>query len=339
MDLREAAETACDAPQAPDNGALQERHAPAPDPFERLEWRLGQEAARRRLEIERRRQARRLTRPRRFFRLKTWYSAHGLIRNALRFTGLYRRGERNAEHIEIRHNPVALANLPAAFDGITILHLTDLHVETSRGALARLDTLLGALDYDLCVLTGDYRAATSGPFAATLEGLARLRGGLKGPVFGVLGNHDTILMVPGMEDLGISVLINDRVTLRRGAARLHLAGIDDAHRHRAHDIAKAAAAIPPEDCAILLSHTPEVFREAARAGFDLMLSGHTHGGQICLPGRVAVTLEAALPRHMGAGAWRHRQMIGYTSKGIGSCIVPVRFNCRPEITLHHLSRG
>jgi predicted MPP superfamily phosphohydrolase len=81
--------------------------------------------------------------------------------------------------------------------------------------------------------------------------------------------------------------------------------------------------------------TPEVYCEAERAGFDVMLSGHTHGGQICLPGGIPITLDAKLPRHMGKGAWRYGKLSGYTSVGAGSSVVPVRFNCPPEITLHH----
>ena len=95
----------------------------------------------------------------------------------------------------------------------------------------------------------------------------------------------------------------------------------------------------PGEFSILLSHTPEVYRQAAHANFDLMLSGHTHGGQICLPGSIPIKLEAVLPRRMGAGPWQYRDMIGYTSVGAGSSVVPVRLNCPPEITLHHLRRG
>jgi predicted MPP superfamily phosphohydrolase len=88
----------------------------------------------------------------------------------------------------------------------------------------------------------------------------------------------------------------------------------------------------------LLSHTPEIYRQAAHAGFNLLLSGHTHGGQICLPGRVPITLDSVLPRRLGAGAWKHHTMDGYTSVGAGTSVVPVRFNCPPEITLHHLEQ-
>jgi hypothetical protein len=94
--------------------------------------------------------------------------------------------------------------------------------------------------------------------------------------------------------------------------------------------------MPRDEFSVLISHTPEVYREAERAGFDVMLSGHTHGGQICLPGGIPITLDAKLPRRFGRGAWRYGKLHGYTSVGAGSSVVPVRFNCPPEITLHHL---
>ena len=94
-----------------------------------------------------------------------------------------------------------------------------------------------------------------------------------------------------------------------------------------------------EAFSILLSHTPEIYRQAAHAGFDLLLSGHTHGGQICLPGGIPITLDSNLPHAFGAGAWKYGNMAGYTSVGAGLCIAPVRFNCPPEITLHRLRRA
>src|SRR5262249_38204445 len=150
----------------------------------------------------------------------------------------------------------------------------------------------------------------------------------------VLGNHDTIRMVPGLEAMGIRMLVNEAEAIHRGGEVLYVAGIDDAHFYRVDNIEKAAAQIPHGASAILLSHTPEVYRQAAHAGFSLLLAGHTHGGQICLPGGVPITLDSALPRALGAGAWSYHQMSGYTSVGAGSSIVAVRINCRPEITLH-----
>jgi predicted MPP superfamily phosphohydrolase len=166
--------------------------------------------------------------------------------------------------------------------------------------------------------------------------MARVVAGLKGQIYGVLGNHDTICMVPGLEAMGIRLLLNESDVIERGGQRLHLGGIDDAHFYGMENIEKATAAIPHDEFSILISHTPEVYRQAAHADFNLLLSGHTHGGQICLPGGIPITLDSILPRSMGSGAWKYHDMIGYTSVGAGSSIVPVRFNCPPEITLHHL---
>ncbi len=125
--------------------------------------------------------------------------------------------------------------------------------------------------------------------------------------------------------------------IERAGAAIHVAGIDDAHFFRVDNIEKAAADIPVDDFSILLSHTPEIYRQAAHAGFDAILSGHTHGGQICLPGSIPITLDATLPRAFGSGAWKYNEMSGYTSCGAGSSVLPVRLNCPPEITLHTLA--
>src|SRR3981081_4877284 len=123
---------------------------------------------------------------------------------------------------------------------------------------------------------------------------------------------------------------NTSCVIVRGAQQIYLAGIDDAHHFRVDSIEKAALQIPYGEFSILLSHTPEIYRQAAHADFKLLLCGHTHGGQICLPGSIPITLDSVLPRYMGSGAWVYRDMLGYTSAGVGSCIVPVRFNCPPR---------
>jgi predicted MPP superfamily phosphohydrolase len=303
-----------------------------------LERRLGRLHARQRLGIENDHEAQIFGQGLNFFHIENWYSSHALIRAGLMLMGLYWRGRRNAQNIQVRHNTISFANLPAAFDGFTLLHISDLHVEQSEGAMRRLVELVPTLEYDLCVLTGDYRGPTFGPFDTALAGMKRLRAGLREPVYGVLGNHDTIRMVPGIEQMGIRMLLNECVPIARDGQTIYLAGIDDAHYFRVDNIEKAAAEIPHDGFSMLLSHTPEIYKQAAHAGFDLLLGGHTHGGQICLPGSIPVTLDSVLPRSMGAGAWKYHDMTGYTSVGAGTAIVPVRINCLPEITLHHLRR-
>jgi hypothetical protein len=302
---------------------------------EKLERRFGRLHSRQRLGIEDALEARAAgrscaPRPRR------WYLSPAVVGGSLRLAGLYRRARRNAERIEIRRHPVVLPGLPKGLDGFTILQLSDLHVDINPAAMRRLAELLPPLSYDLCVLTGDYRGKTFGPCEAAIEGMARLRERIAGPVYGVLGNHDSLRMAPALEEMGIRMLVNETAVLPRDGQVLYLAGIDDAHYYRVDNIEKASAQIPLGAFSILLSHTPEVYRQAAHAGFDLMLSGHTHGGQICLPGAIPLTLDSALPRRMGSGSWRYGQMVGYTSVGVGSCVLPVRLNCPPEITLHQL---
>ncbi len=306
------------------------------DIVSRLEQRLGRVHARQRMGIERDHESRVFGQGLNFFHIENWYSVHSVIRGALRVTGLYGRGKRNAALVQVRKNTIRLRNLPAGFAGFTILHISDMHVDINADAMRRLSELLPDLAFDVCVITGDFRGKTFGPFDDTLAGLEPVRAHLGDAVYGVLGNHDTIRMVPGLEDIGIRVLLNESIRIQKSGRWLHLAGIDDAHYFRVDNIEKAAEAIPHEECSILLSHTPEIYRQAAHADFDVLLGGHTHGGQICLPGSIPVTLDSRLPRRMGSGPWTYHDMIGYTSVGVGASVVPVRLNCPPEITLHEL---
>ena len=309
------------------------------DILHELEKRLGSLHARQRLGIERDHEAQVFGQGLLLFNLENTSMLPALIEAALKLSGLYRRARKNAERVTLKRNEMTFARLPESFDGYTILHISDMHVDMSEAAMQHVCELVEGMRYDLCVLTGDYRGKTFGPFAAALDGVAKVRQHLRDAVYGVLGNHDTIQMVPAMEAMGIRVLLNEFEAIARGSQRIYLAGIDDAHFYRVDNIEKAAAQIPKDAFSILLSHTPEIYRQAAHAGFDLMLCGHTHGGQLCLPGSIPIKLEAVLPRRMGAGLWQHHDMRGYTSVGAGSSVVPVRLNCPPEITLHCLRRG
>jgi predicted MPP superfamily phosphohydrolase len=305
------------------------------DIVEKLEQRLGRVHARQRLGLEKDHEDI-FGHGINFFHPENWYSTHSLLRFALKIGGLYARGQKNTERIRVRHNTIELAGLPDQFEGYTLLQISDLHADMNPGPIERLIEILPSIEYDTSVLTGDFRAKTFGPFDKALDGLSRVRKYLHGAVYGVLGNHDTIRMIPEIEAMGIRMLLNESEALIRGDQQIHLAGIDDAHYYRADNIHKAASGIRPHEVSILLSHTPEVYRQAAHAGFQVLLSGHTHGGQICLPGSIPITLDSVLPRRMGAGPWKYGALNGYTSVGVVTSIVAVRLNCPPEITLHHL---
>lgn len=301
--------------------------------------RLGPEVLSKRLALQAEHAADVFTRRATLFHIENveWFNV--LIYYVLRLTGFYGRGYRNYHDIQILENEVCLPSLPAAFDGFVILHLSDLHVDLDFTFVESVIQRLGDLKYDLCVLTGDYRAHTSGRIDHTTGLMQRLAGHLREPVYAVLGNHDFIEQVPPLEHCGIAFLLNESVPIRRNGETIYLAGCDDPHFYMTHDLRKARAGIPDgEVVSILLAHSPEVYREAEQSGFDLMLCGHTHGGQICLPGGIAVFSNGNCPRRLIRGPWRHGRMQGYTSAGTGSCAVPARFNCPPEITLHTLRR-
>ena len=218
--------------------------------------RIGAEHVERRLEIETQHEAQLFGQGLLLFNMENWRLAPWLVETALKLSGLYARARRNADHVVVRRNKLVFAELPPAFDGFTILHLTDLHADISVGAMRHLIGIVGNLEYDVCVLTGDYRGKTYGPFGKSLEIISELRAQLKGPIYAVLGNHDSIHMAPPLEAMGIRMMFNECSPLVRQRDRIFLAGVDDPHFYRADDIEKAASQIPCGAFSILLAHTP-----------------------------------------------------------------------------------
>ena len=301
-----------------------------------LAQRMGPALLQQRLAMEDRREARTVPPETPALHPRRWLNRNGLIRAGLTLGGLRARGRRNVLDIQLRHNTLRVRKLPPAFEGHTLLHLSDPHLDMDEEFLQHLIARVQGLRFDTCVLTGDFRFRSHGPWQGALDALARLRPLLGEQVFSVLGNHDTVHMVPGMEAMGIQVLMNESARLTRAGQALRLAGVDDPHHYRTHDIRKAASGITSSECAILLAHSPEPYRLAAQAGFSLMLCGHTHGGQVCLPGGLPVLASLRTPRAYVRGNWHYAGMAGYTSVGCGASIVDVRLNCLPELTLHRL---
>src|ERR1700730_17868728 len=171
----------------------------AEDVQEKLEKRLGRLHARQRLGIETDHEA----------QVENMLFSSRLIEGGLRLSGFYWQGRRNACNVRVKHNDIVSRRVPRSFDGFRILHLSDLHIEMSGPAMSRVLELLPGLEYDLCVLTGDYRGKTFGSFDLALAGMARLGEARNALLCCVLGNHDTIRMVPGLEGMGIRMLLNE----------------------------------------------------------------------------------------------------------------------------------
>ena len=208
----------------------------------RLRERLGPLHVRQRLGIEHDHEAQIFGQGLNFFHIENFPFSHGLITSVLKLTGLYWIGRRNATRVRVTTNDVFSAQLPASFDQFTILQLSDLHLDMSPLAMKRMAHLVKNLNFDVCVLTGDYRAhvltgdyraQTYGAIQPCLRGLIEVIASVKKdpgkPAYGVLGNHDTIRMVPDIERMGVAMLLNECIALERDGHQIHIAGIDDAH--------------------------------------------------------------------------------------------------------------
>ncbi len=257
------------------------------------------------------------------------------VRSVLNLTGLYERGRRNALRPVVSNIDMAFPNLPRSFDGFRILHLADIHADCLDGFGDQVAPLLRGLETDLCVLTGDYRFEVDGPCDAVYPAMEAILNAISARygAAGILGNHDSIEMLRPLERLGVRMVLNQNWEITRGDESLWLLGVDDPHYYGCDDLIGASSAVPEDSFKILLAHSPEIIEEAEASGVDVYLCGHTHGGQICLPGIGPLFLNATCRRRFTRGHWRFAQMQGFTSRGLGSSGVPVRYNCPPEIAV------
>jgi hypothetical protein len=253
------------------------------------------------------------------------------------------RGKFDAREIDCREFDLPLPRLAPAFDGLRLLHISDLHMGTwmNPERLAGIAALVNAQSADLIAITGDFVSYTvEQPLRELAASLSRLTP--REGAFAVLGNHD-IWTDPSavramLAGAGITELPNRVHTLRRGSACLHLAGVDNTYEHL-DDLPAVLAQIPAEGAAILLAHEPDYAdRSAATGRFDLQLSGHSHGGQMNFP----LAGPLFLPRYAHRyprGLYRINGMQLYTNRGLGTTALQLRIRCPPEIAVIRLRAG
>ncbi len=239
---------------------------------------------------------------------------------------------------------VPLANLPDALHGFTIAQISDIHVGPTikRGYLDRIVDRVNALKPDLIAVTGDLVDGSVHDLAPHTEPLKRLAA--RYGAYFVTGNHEYYsnahAWIAEVKRLGVKVLMNEHVVLEHGGARLVVAGVTDytAHqfdpRHRSDPLAALAGAPADAAAKVLLAHQPRSAEAAADAGFDLQLSGHTHGGQF-FPWNLFVPLQQPFT----AGLHKLRDLWVYTSRGTGYWGPPKRFGAPSEITRLRLVRA
>lgn len=272
--------------------------------------------------------------PRTRWRKAIFSRALTLLGLGLRLTPLHARGQRNALDVQRIEIEIALPGLPRAFDGYRILQVSDTHLDAFPAIAEAAHRLLDGLAVDLLAVTGDVHGHAQAPIERSTALLMQaLRGvTVNGPRLAILGNHDDVAMADALGALGFEVLVNRSVTLERGGDRLTVTGLDDVHNFYT-DAALAALREAGDAFRIALVHSAEMADHAADAGYALYLSGHTHGGQVCLPGGRPVVTQLTRCRHAAVGLWRQGAMTGYTSRGLGVSDPPIRFNCRGEVAL------
>ena len=255
----------------------------------------------------------------------------------LKIVGLYNKGHQRALNIQLNSVDLNFKNLPKAFHNYKILHLSDLHLDSDMKLSHSIAQKLKGLDYDLCVMTGDYRLAAYGGFKNVIKPLKVILNQIKAKdgIYATLGNHDTYLMVEKFEKLGMHFLNNMTVEIRRKSEKICITGTDDVHSYFTD---QAVVELEQDNDAfkIALVHSPELYDLAADNNYSLYLCGHTHGGQICLPGGKALIAHLYNGKKYIKGLWKYKQMFGYTSTGSGTSGIPIRINSDAEITVFTL---
>lgn len=265
-----------------------------------------------------------------------------LLGHFLKFTPFHSIGVRNALNVHYRLVDIPFSNLPAEFDGYKILHITDTHFDFFPGIENAIVKAIKSIPHaiDMAILTGDYRNHVDGGFRNMLQPMQTTLDAIQAPdgIYATLGNHDCVSMVPVLEKMGIRVLANETVTLRRNKARISFTGIDDIHYFYT-DFALQALENSPDNFKMLFAHSAELYAHAAENGYDFYLCGHTHGGQVCLPGGIPIITHHTAGRSRAKGRWRFGNLWGYTSPGAGVVGLPIRLFSRSEVTVIQLKRS
>jgi predicted MPP superfamily phosphohydrolase len=239
--------------------------------------------------------------------------------------------------LTVEHHPIYLRRLPKTFEGFRIVHLSDFHHSpfTSREQIKTAVETANRLHPDLIALTGDYISHERRFAAPCAELLGRLRA--RRGIYAVLGNHDHWTDAALITDLfraeGITVLVNQGMRFEQSGEAFWLAGVDDT-MVGLEDLSLALAGSSDEEMKLLLAHNPIILRRAARAGVDLVLSGHTHGGQVTL--RSERTASGRPRRRLLRGLGRQGETQIYVTRGLGTVVLPIRYGCTPEVSLLEL---
>lgn len=265
-----------------------------------------------------------------------------VAKTALKLCGCWGKACKCARDVKVTQHQFIFDDLPNAFDGCKILFISDLHFPGFDGFLQTLEDLIESLDFDYCFLGGDYsngRGDEPDKVCHFLERLVHCIQLKTRAIYGILGNHDFYQMAVFLESFGVKMLLNDNCVMRLDNDEISLVGLDDDYIFRDTNWALAEEKLDKKSFKILLSHSPDNYREASEKGYKFMFSGHTHGGQICLPPGIPLVTHSTSRGKFIRGSWEYKGLQGYTSLGAGTSPIGARFFANPQICLLKLSKG
>lgn len=263
-----------------------------------------------------------------------WPARKRLFESAMWSVGLYAAGLAEARGVRLTAVDVPAPGLDSGLDGFRILHLSDLHLGSLDGVPEAIGAVVGGVEADLCVLTGDYAPRYSANPNRVVAALRAVLGNVRARhgILLTLGNYDSARLAAGLlADECWRLLINAQHRIEHDGSPLTITGLDDPYQ-QPHAPLLRALTEPAAGFRIVLAHAPELAAAAAEAGAGLYLCGHTHGGQICLPGGRPVFTNTRRP-DLARGFWREGAMAGYTTRGAGVSGICRRHNCPPEVAL------
>ena len=246
-------------------------------------------------------------------------------------------------YLDICKIRISLSKLPASFSGFRIALFSDVHLGFffSGKDLSSVVKVVNELNPDTICFTGDLLNSVSSlkALASGITALAELTAPFG--KYAVLGNHDYMAgsnhVINGLERGGFRVLINAHTAIQKNGDRLFLTGLDSISKGKPN-LETAIHGIPEAACNILLAHEPDIADAISKFPVSLQLSGHSHGGQVRLP-FIGPVITTGLGRKYHSGMYKINELILYTNRGLGTTVLPIRFMCRPEITIITLAHN
>ena len=239
-------------------------------------------------------------------------------------------------NIQVEEVAISVDNLPESFEGVKIVHLTDFHSFGFNEKEKRIVEIVNKINPDFVFITGDFVDTKTKDFDSCAEFWQELSKHYQGRIFGVLGNHDLNSLEKSLERSNINILDNESIKIFQGDEHIYLVGVNDPDTRR-DDFEKAMLGARKGIPKILLAHSSDIINDLQIGESpDLILVGHSHGGQVKIPFLVPFWVPTENRGKFASGLFQIDNTYMYVNRGVGTTALPIRFNCPPEIAVIEL---